>query len=417
MPHHTYQHRAYTSRAGYARIAEVLRHNCDLYNAARLERMTAWKQARKSRTFYDQCKELTDIRADDPDGYGSEAVSYGRGALKRIDRAYSAFYARCKQGETPGHPRWKPYHRYRTLDVFGLSTGTVKRVGEQTRIKVRGLPTLRIRKGRHLPEGKPVALSITQRGRRVWVQVSYEVEKEQMEPTGRVVGLDMGVSDRVALSDGKRIERRKPKRDRVKQAQRRLSRCKKGSRRWKERRRVLSNQQHRQRVSNRNEVHRLTTALVREHDLIVAEGLQIKNMTRSAKGTVEEPGRNVAAKSGLNRSINDQTWGMILTQLAYKAEWAGSQAREGGPQTHQPDLFGLWCRGWNPQDWQGLRLFRLWSSPRCGHQCRAGDTTARTGGWEYAARVQETREFGRGWRCQPLSVIPTYCLVSLWSIS
>ena len=62
MPHHTYQHRAYTSRAGYARIAEVLRHNCDLYNAARLERMTAWKQARKSRTFYDQCKELTDIR-------------------------------------------------------------------------------------------------------------------------------------------------------------------------------------------------------------------------------------------------------------------------------------------------------------------------------------------------------------------
>ena len=87
MPHHTYQHRAYTSRAGYARIAEVLRHNCDLYNAARLERMTAWKQARKSRTFYDQCKELTDIRADDPDGYGSEAVSYGRGALKRIDRA------------------------------------------------------------------------------------------------------------------------------------------------------------------------------------------------------------------------------------------------------------------------------------------------------------------------------------------
>ena len=323
MPHHTYQHRAYTSRAGYARIAEVLRHNCDLYNAARLERMTAWKQARKSRTFYDQCKELTDIRADDPDGYGSEAVSYGRGALKRIDRAYSAFYARCKQGETPGHPRWKHYHRYRTLDVFGLSTGTVKRVGEQTRIKVRGLPTLRIRKGRHLPEGKPVALSITQRGRRVWVQVSYEVEKEQMEPTGRVVGLDMGVSDRVALSDGKRIERRKPKRDRVKQAQRRLSRCKKGSRRWKERRRVLSNQQHRQRVSNRNEVHRLTTALVREHDLIVAEGLQIKNMTRSAKGTVEEPGRNVAAKSGLNRSINDQTWGMILTQLAYKAEWAG----------------------------------------------------------------------------------------------
>ena len=59
--------------------------------------------------------------------------------------------------------------------------------------------------------------------------------------------------------------------------------------------------------------------------MIVAEDLVIKNMTRSAKGTMEEPGKNVSAKSGLNRSINDQTWGMILTQLAYKAEWAGRE--------------------------------------------------------------------------------------------
>ena len=325
MAHQTYQHMAYTSRSGYARIAEVLRHNCDLYNAARLERMTAWKQAGKSRTFYDQCRELTKVRAGDPHRYGSEAVSISRGALKRIDRAYSAFCARCKRGDKPGHPRWKPYHRYRTLDVMMPTRGMVKRVGDQTRIKVRGLPTLRLRRGRHLPESRPVALSITQRGRRVWVQVRYETEKEPMEPTERLVGLDMGVSDRVALSDGRHIKRRRPKWDRVKQAQPRLSRCRKGSRRWKERRRVLSNRQHRQRVVNRNEVHRLTTALVREHDVIVAEDLHITNMTRSARGTVEDPGKNVSAKSGLNRSINEQTWGLILTQLAYKAEWAGRE--------------------------------------------------------------------------------------------
>ena len=325
MAHQTFQHRAYTSPAGYARIAEVLRHNCDLYNAARLERMTAWRQSGKSRTFYDQCRELTGVRADDPDGYGAEAVAIGRGALKRIDRAYSAFYARCSRGDKPGHPRFKPYHRYRTLDVFGVTSAMVRRSGEQTRIRVKGLPTLRLRRGRHLPEGKPVALSITQRGRRVWIQATYEVEKEAMEGTGRVVGLDMGVSDRVALSDGSRVERRRQKRDSLQKAQRRLSWCKKGSSRWRERRRVLSNRQHRQRVANRNEAHRLTTELVRGHDLIVAEELLIRNMTRSARGTVEEPGTNVRAKSGLNRSINEQTWGLILTQLAYKAEWAGRQ--------------------------------------------------------------------------------------------
>ncbi len=152
--------------------------------------------------------ERTKVRADDPEGYGSEAVSLSRGALKRIDRAYLAFYGRCKRGDKPGHPRWKPYHRYRTLDVMTPGGGMVKSVGDRTRIRVRGLPTLRLRRGRHLPEGKPVALSIAQRGRRVWVQVTYEVQKEPREPTDRVVGLDMGVSDRVALSDGKRIERR-----------------------------------------------------------------------------------------------------------------------------------------------------------------------------------------------------------------
>ena len=395
MAHHTYQHRAYTSRSGYARIAEVLRHNCDLYNAARLERMTAWKQAGKSRTFYDQCKELTKVRADDPHRYGSEAVSISRGALKRIDRAYSAFYARCKRGDKPGHPRWKPHHRYRTLDVMMPTRGMVKRVGDQTRIKVRGLPTLRLRRGRHLPESRPVALSITQRGRRVWVQVTYETEKEPMEPTERLVGLDIGVSDRVALSDGRHIKRRRPKRDRVKQAQPRLSRCRKGSRRWKERRRVLSNRQHRQRVVNRNEVHRLTTALVREHDVIVAEDLHITNMTRSARGTVEDPGKNVSAKSGLNRSINEQTWGLILTQLAYKAEWAGREFVKVDPKHTSQTCSVCGVMDASHRSGKGIRLFELRLSPRRGHQRRAGDTAARTGGWEYAARVRETREVCR----------------------
>ena len=90
--------------------------------------MTAWKQAGKSRTFYDQCRELTKVRADDPGGYGSEAVALSRGALKRIDRAYTAFYARCKRGDKPGHPRFKPYHRYRSLDVMTPTEGMVKSV-------------------------------------------------------------------------------------------------------------------------------------------------------------------------------------------------------------------------------------------------------------------------------------------------
>ena len=69
----------------------------------------------------------------------------------------------------------------------------------------------------------------------------------------------------------------------------------------------------------------LTTDLVRRFGLIAVEDLAIRNMTRSAAGTIENPGTGVAQKRGLNRSITEQTWGLIRSQLAYKAEWAGRE--------------------------------------------------------------------------------------------
>ena len=98
-----------------------------------------------------------------------------------------------------------------------------------------------------------------------------------------------------------------------------------GSHQWRKRRAVLANHQHRERVRNRNECHRITTDLVRRFDLIAVENLAIKNMTASAAGTLERPGTGVAQKRGLNRSISEQTWGIIRHQIAYKAEWAGRE--------------------------------------------------------------------------------------------
>ena len=88
---------------------------------------------------------------------------------------------------------------------------------------------------------------------------------------------------------------------------------------------MLSRETHRNQVRNRNAVHEITTALVRSYGRIAIEALQVRNMTRSAKGTVDEPGKQVAAKRALNRRILDQTWGGLVTQLTYKAEWAGRE--------------------------------------------------------------------------------------------
>ena len=140
-----------------------------------------------------------------------------------------------------------------------------------------------------------------------------------------------GVAPDVAESPDK-VRRRRTNRLDITKKQQRLARCQKGSRRRRERAAILANAHSRARISNRNQCHRITIDIIQRFGHIGIEALQIRNMTRSAKGTLEEPGTNVTTKSGLNREILTQTWGMIRQQLAYKAEWAGRRLVEVDPR-------------------------------------------------------------------------------------
>ena len=321
--HRTYQHRAYTSKGGYARIAEVLRESARLYNAA----LEEWRWAYRtgvSVSLYSQYRELTAIRAGDA-FWGGISVEVGRGVLRRADRARQAFYRRVGNGETPGYPRFKSGRRWHTIELANVTIGTVKPRDNYCVIRIKGLPEIRLRKELALPEDLPKALSITLRERRLFVNLRYEIEQARLPRSDAAVGIDMGVSDRLALSNGERVGRRHKPNKRLARMQRRLSGCKKGGHRWRKRKSVLANHEHRERVRNRNECHRVTTNLVRRFGLIAVEDLNISNMTRSASGTLENPGTGVAQKRGLNRSITEQTWGLLRSQLAYKAEWAGRE--------------------------------------------------------------------------------------------
>ena len=85
-------------------------------------------------------------------------------------------------------------------------------------------------------------------------------------------------------------------------------------------------------MRNRNSCHRVTTGLIQRFGVIAIEDLRIGNMTRSARGTAETPGRNVRQKAGLNRSILEQSWGTIDRQLTGKAEWTGRQIVKVNPR-------------------------------------------------------------------------------------
>ena len=326
MAHTTFQERGYCSPSGYDRIDAVLLELCRLYNAALQERRDAYRMQGKTVTLYDQIKELTEVRRDDPDGLGKIILGAARGALYRLDRAFNAFFRRVKAGDKPGFPRFKPRQRFACIDVVDPKPGMVKRKGRKIVVKMKGLPSIKLRPKRPLPDGTAIkALRIVRRVTGVTVDLVYEVDKTPLPESPAAVGIDMGVRKRMTLSTGERIKPAATDWDAIAEQQRKMSACKRGSNTRRKHVKQFARMRRRTAIANRNACHRITTDLVKRFGTIAVEKLRITNMVRSAAGTIEAPGKNVAAKSGLNRSIQEQTWGLLRQQLAYKAAWAGRQ--------------------------------------------------------------------------------------------
>ena len=317
--HETYQRRGYLTREGYSQLDRAMIECAGLYNAALQERRDAYRHPDRVHISYNsQQGQFVHIRHEDA-FWGSVSQQVGRGVLRRVDRAFQSFFRRVKRGETPGYPRFKSSRRWKTIDLAEVSPGMVK----DGKVKVKGLPTIRF-KGGELPDSTQLkSLRITRRGRRVTVSLGYAVESCPLPATEASVGLDLGITERITLSNGEGYDRRVVSWHDVAEQQRRLARSRKGSREWRKRARILANARNRERISNRNACHRITSEIVRRYGHIGIEDLGIVGMTASARGTAEAPGTNVSAKSGLNREIRSQTWGMIREQLEYKAEWAG----------------------------------------------------------------------------------------------
>jgi putative transposase len=160
---------------------------------------------------------------------------------------------------------------------------------------------------------------------------SIQTEREVAQPVHSatsIVGIDLGVTRFATLSDGTVFE---PVNALGKHAetlakhQRCLSRKIKFSHNWKKQKQKISRLHHRVAHTRHDFLHKTSTLISKNHAMIVIEDLKVKNMSKSAKGTVEAPGRCVKAKSGLNKSILDQGWGEFRRQLEYKQAWRGGE--------------------------------------------------------------------------------------------
>ena len=321
------------TRGQAGRLDECLRDHRRLYNAALEHRRTAYARAHVNIRYGQQAGELSAIRADDVE-QGRWSFSSQQATLRRLDVAFRAFFRRVKAGETPGYPRFKGGDRFDSVvwPTDGDGCGWQREPG---RVYLQGVGHVRVRQHRPI-EGHVKTFEIKREGRR-WMVVLFcdEVPAHPLPATGVSVGVDLGVVRFATLTDGTVIDNPRWLRtsaDELASAQQHLSRCqRKSQNRRRARERVAA--MHRRIRRRRADFHHKTArALVRAYDVIAVEDLRIRNMTRSAAGTVEAPGTNVAAKSGLNRSILDAAWGLFLVILTSKAEDAGREIRSVDPR-------------------------------------------------------------------------------------
>jgi len=264
------------------------------------------------------CEQLRDWKKVEETTFLSEAHSQIlQQTLKDLDRAYVNFFQ--KRAE---FPRFK---KKGMRDAFRYPQG-FKQDESNARIFLPKIGWVRYRKSRDTKgTAKQVTISLQAGQWYVAVQTEREVDVPT-HPSQSAVGVDMGVACFAMLSDGTALDPLNSFRKhgaRLARAQRKLSRKVKFSSNW-HKQKVRVQRLHKEIADVRNDfLHKASTDISKNHAMVVMEDLRVKNMSASASGSLDHPGRNVRAKSGLNKSILDQGWYEFRRQLGYKLDWSG----------------------------------------------------------------------------------------------
>jgi putative transposase len=326
-----YKLRAYPTRPQEGRAAGLLVDHCDLYNAALQERREAWRMQKVRVSYRDQSAQLKEIRAADPDGQGRHSFTAQQQTLRRLNVVFAAYFRRVRDAKgnqrRVGYPRFKPRQRFDQV-LFVAGDGAKWEVadgGRWAHATFQAVGRVKVRQHRAVV-GRVKTLQLKREHRRWYVLVVAETEAVPLPTTGRSVGVDLGVARFLTTSDGDVVPNPRflqAAQERIADLQRRTARARPGSGNRRRLRRALAKEWCRVRNQRRDFHHKTARVLVDACDAIALEQLRVAAMTATAAGTTEHPGRNVAAKAGLNRSILDAGWTQFTSILAAKAESAG----------------------------------------------------------------------------------------------
>jgi transposase len=303
----------------------VLCHHCAharyVWNLA-VEQHSHWRRGRKSAPGYlVQCRQLTAARAENPWlAAGSQTVQ--QQALRDFARATAAFF---DPGNPAGRPTWRKAGRDEGFRITGRrgSQWDVRCVSRNVgQVWIPKAGWVRFRWSRAVPAGVKSYRVTCDRAGRWHVAFAAVPEPVPAPGTGQAVGIDRGVAVSAALSTGELLAcpaLTSRERTRLRRLQRTLARAKRGSNRRGRVKHAIARLRARESDRRKDWAEKASTDIARRFDLIRVEDLKIGNMTRSAKGTQENPGRSVRAKTGLNRGILGSGWGLLVRRLEQKA--------------------------------------------------------------------------------------------------
>ena len=239
-------------------------------------------------------------------------------SLKDLDRAYTNFFE--KRGNVP---KYKKKYRHDSIRFpQGVELDEVKQ-----QIRLPKIGWMGYRKSRDII-GTIKNVTVSRRGEKWDVSIQTEYEVVSSAPNPSEIGIDMGVKRFATLSNGDFVEPLnafKQEQEKLAKLQRKLARQKKGSRNSRKTKRKIARLHRYIADSRRDFLHKISTKIAKNHSIIYVEDLKVSNMSASASGTKESPGKNVKQKSGLNRSILDQGWYGFFQMLSYKLEQRGGK--------------------------------------------------------------------------------------------
>ena len=340
-----------------------------LYNTALEQRITAWQRCRVSLSQYQQAAELKDIRAAMPE-YAAIHSHVLQDVLARLEKTYQAFFRRMMAGEKAGFPRYQARTRWHSFTYMEYGNGARLDNGFLVLSKV---GRIAVRWSRSV-EGTPKTVTISKEADGWYVCFSCaDVPVQPLPTTGQETGIDLGIEAFATLSDGTRIFLpgwyRKAE-QRLKTAQRRVSRRKKGSTHRRKAVTLLAKAHQKVRRQREDFHHKVALQLVQTNDMIYHEDLQTANMVRNHH---------------LAKSISDAGWSAFLTILSYKAACAGRSVI-----AVNPAFTSQICSGCGVLVAKGLSV-RWHSCPACGISLHRDHNAARN-----IERLGQSRRGGAG---------------------